>query len=206
MTRKRKIQIHIAAAFVVVCLVGWIVLIYAEKHQEKEDWENEFLMRYSAVLSDATWHLGQFEEMKSFEDQKACLEIITNDLMQLKAYMEMHINLAGISMPEAIKAPEINTSGWYEVETVIGIINNGGTIDSYSIESFWTDGAISEEEKGVIWFLKEEMEKLWRDMHLLNEDGVNDQYVLSSLEIYQRVTEMMQQVKHQMIIMRLEQG
>lgn len=199
MTRKRKIQIHIVAVLVVVCLVGWIVLLYAEKHQEKGDWEKEFLTRYSAVLSDVSWHLGQFEEMKSFEDQRACLETITNDLMQLKAYMEMHIKLAGISMPEKIKASEINTLGWHEVETAIGFINNGGMIDSCLIESFWTDGAISEEENSVIRFLKEETEKLWKDMHLVDEDGVDDQYVLSSLQVYQRLTEMMQQVKVQLM-------
>ena len=36
MTRKRKIQIHIVAALVVVGLMSWIVFLYAEARQKEK--------------------------------------------------------------------------------------------------------------------------------------------------------------------------
>lgn len=195
MTKKRKIQIHIAAVLVVVCLIGWIVMLYTERHREEKSWENQFLTRYHGALNDLAHHLGQFEEAKSFEDQFSCLETITNDLMQLKAFMEMHINLVGISMPESMTSG-VDPSGWREAEMIVGLINNGGTVNSYQIESFWADGAISEWEAAVIQLLKEETEKLYIDMAVPAENG-NYKYVLSSVEVYQRLAEIMQNVRRQ---------
>lgn len=199
MTKKRKEHImtqsfiYIAAALVVVCLIGWIVILYVQKYQEEKNRENEFLMRYSAALNDVTHHLGQFEEMKSFEEQLSCLERVTNDLVQLKAYMEIHINLL---TPKGVTS-KVNTSGWHEAETVIGLINNGGMIDSYQIESFRADGVISEAEVSALQLLKEEALKLQNDMCMSDDAGIN--YKLSSVEVYQRLTEMMQKVKAQLL-------
>lgn len=201
MARGQKIQKYIAAA-VIVCLVGWIAVLHVERHRQEKGWENQFLSQYSAALSDVTWHLGQFEEMKSFENQLDCLELITNDLMQLKAYMEMHIELLGVSKPKI--ASTVDPLGWHEAETVIGLINNGGAINSDSIESFRADGVISTEEIAIIQLLKEETEKLVDDMRMMDEDGVNYEYALSSLEVYRRLTEIMQNVKIQLV--RMGQG
>ena len=201
MARGQKIQKYIAAA-VIVCLVGWIAVLYVERHRQEKGWENQFLSQYSAALSDVTWHLGQFEEMKSFEDQLDCLELITNDLMQLKAYMEMHIELLSVSKPKI--ASTVDSLGWHEAETVIGFINNGGAINSDSIESFRADGVISTEEIAIIQLLKEETEKLVEDMRMMDEDEVNYEYALSSLEVYRRLTEIMQNVKIQLV--RMGQG
>lgn len=198
MARGQKIQKYIMAA-VIVCLVGWIAVLHVERHRQEKGWENQFLAQYSAALSDVTWHLGQFEEMKSFENQLDCLELITNDLMQLKAYMEMHIELLGVSKPKM--ASTVDSLGWHEAETVIGFINNGGAINSESIESFRADGVISTEEIAIIQFLKEETEKLVEDMRMMDEDGVNYEYALSSLEVYRRLTEIMQNVKIQLVQM-----
>lgn len=199
MTRRQKIQKYIVAA-VIACLIGWIAVLYVERHRQEKGWENQFLAQYSAALSDVTWHLGQFEEMKSFENQLDCLEVITNDLMQLKAYMEMHIELLSVSKPKIV-ASTVDSLGWHEAETVIGFINNGGAINSDSIESFRADGAISTEEIAVIQFLKKETEKLMEDMRMMDEDGVNYEYTLSSLEVYRRLTEIMQNVKIQLVRM-----
>ena len=198
MARGQKIQKYIMAA-VIVCLVGWIAVLHVERHRQEKGWENQFLAQYSAALSDVTWHLGQFEEMKSFENQLDCLGLITNDLMQLKAYMEMHIELLSVSKPKI--ASTVDSLGWHEAETVIGLINNGGAINSDSIESFRADGVISTEEIAIIQFLKEETEKLVEDMRMMDEDGVNYEYALSSLEVYRRLTEIMQNVKIQLVQM-----
>ena len=197
MARRQKIQKYIVAA-VMVCLVGWIAVLYVERHRQEKGWENQFLAQYSVALSDVTWHLGQFEEMKSFEDQLDCLEVITNDLMQLKAYMEMHIELLSVSKPK-IMASTADSLGWHETETVIGLINNGGAINSDSIESFRADGVISTKEIAILQLLKEEAEKLMEDMRMMEEDGVNYEYALSSLEVYRRWTEIIQNVKIQLV-------
>lgn len=201
MARGQKIQKYIMAA-VIVCLVGWIAVLHVERHRQEKGWENQFLAQYSAALSDVTWHLEQFEEMKSFENQLDCLGLITNDLMQLKAYMEMHIELLSVSKPKI--ASTVDSLGWHEAETVIGFINNGGAINSDSIESFRADGVISTEEIAIIQLLKEETEKLVDDMRMMDEDGVNYEYALSSLEVYRRLTEIMQNVKIQLV--RMGQG
>lgn len=198
MTRKQIIGKHIAAAAVIVCLAGWIMALYIERNQQEKGWENQFLAQYSAVLSDVTWHLGQFEEMKSFEDQRASLEVVTNDLMQLKASMKMHIELLSVSKPKVMTSA-VDSLGWHEAETVIGLINNGGAINSDSVDSFWSDGIISKEEYAVIQLLKEEMVKLWGDMRVVDEEGAAEVYALSSLEVYQRLTGIMQNVKMQLV-------
>lgn len=80
---------------------------------------------------------------------------------------------------------------------MIGLINNGGTIDSYQIESFRADGVISEAEVSALQLLKEEALKLQNDMCVSDDAGIN--YKLSSVEVYQRLTEMMQKVKTQLL-------
>lgn len=194
MSGKGKIQIHIAAIAVIICLVGWIAMLYAQKNQREQSLENEFLTRYSAALNDVIFHLEEFEGAKSFEEQLSCLEKITIDITQLKAYMEMHVKLPTSKDMSA----GINTLGWNEAETIIAFINNGGTINSYQIESFREDGIISEDEAAIIQFLKEEAKELWSDMCVLEEDGVC-KYILSSAEVYQRLTELMQNGKLQLI-------
>lgn len=198
MAGKGKIQLHIAAAIAVICLAGWIALLYVHKAREEKGWEYEFLTRYHAALNDMASDLGHFEETETFEGQLSCLEAITNDLVQLKAHMEMHINLAGISMPEKTVSG-VDMAGWREAESVIGLVNKGGTVDSCQIESFQADGAISEEEAAVIQLLKEETDRLYGDMTVPDENGTNYKYVLSSIEVYQRLTAIFQDMKAQLI-------
>lgn len=50
----------------------------------------------------------------------------------------------------------------------------------------------------MIQFLREETEKLYGDMTVM-EDGANYRYVLSSLEVYQRLTEIMKDAKAQLL-------
>ena len=177
MTKKRIILIHIVAAIAVVFLVGWIVMLYGEKARQEKAWESGFLVRYGAALNDIVSHLGNFEEADSSEEQFSWLGAVTNDLMQLKAFMEMHVKLINF---------KDDGPGWREAERLAGFISNGGTMDSHQIESFRADGIISKEEKAILRLLKDEIIKLNHDM-------------LSSAEVYQRLTELLQNVQRQMI-------
>ncbi|MDE6640090.1 MAG: hypothetical protein K2K63_06175 [Acetatifactor sp.] len=200
MTKKRIILIHIAAAIAVGSLVGWIVMLYAEKTRQEKVWENEFLMRYGAVLNDVISDLGHFEEADSPEEQFSCLGAVTNDLMQLKAFMEMHVKLMTLKVPGDISA-DSDQSGWREAESLVWFISNDGMMDSYQIESFWADGTISEEEADILRLLKDETIKLNHDMMTSDEEGQGHKYkyALSSAEVYQRLTELLQNVRRQMI-------
>lgn len=190
MMGKRKILIHIAAAVAFVCLAGWIIMLYSEKDRQGKALENEFLMRYGAVLNDIASNLDHFEEADSFEEQISYLEAVNNDLMQLKAFMEMHVKLMNF---------KDDGPGWREAERLAGFIGNGGTLDSYQIESFWADGAISEREAAVLRLLKDETQNLYHDMMASDGDEANYKYVLSSAEVYQRLAELLQNVRRQMI-------
>ena len=88
---------------------------------------------------------------------------------------------------------------WHEAEAVAGFINYGGETDFKPIESFRADGAISEEELSVIQMLKKEMDELQADMHMADENGASYQQGLSSLEVYQRLTEIMLKAKAQIV-------
>lgn len=198
MAKKRIILIHIAAAIAVGSLVGWIVMLYAEKDRQEKVRENEFLMRYGAVLNDMISDLGHFEEADLPEEQFSCLGAVTNDLMQLKAFMEMHVKLMTLKVPDDISA-DSDQSGWREAERLVWFINNGGTMDSYQIESFRADGVISEGEAAILRLLKDETQNLYHDMMVPDEEGAYYKYVLSSAEVYQRLTELLQNVQRQMI-------
>lgn len=198
MTKKRIILIHIVAAVVFVCLAGWIIMLYSEKDRQEKAWDNEFLMRYGAVLNDIASDLEHFEEADSSEEQFFCLGAVTNDLMQLKAFMEMHVKLMMLKVPDDISF-EDDQSGWREAERLVGFINNGGTMDSYQIESFRADGVISEGEAAILRLLKYETQNLYHDMMAPDEDGAYYKYVLSSAEVYQRLTGLLQNVRRQMI-------
>lgn len=200
MTGKQKILIHIGAAVVFICLAGWIVMLYSEKDRQEKAMENEFLMRYGAVLNDIISDLGHFEEADSSEEQFSCLEAVTNDLMQLKAFMEIHVKLMTLRVPDDISS-EADRTGWREAEKLVWFINNGGTMDSNQVESFRADGAISEKEAAILRLLKDETEKLYHDMMASDEEGqgYNYKYVLSSEEVYQLLTELLQNVQRKMI-------
>lgn len=198
MMGKRKILIYIAAAVAFVCLAGWIIMLYSEKDRQGKAWENEFLMRYGAVLNDITSDLDHFEEADSFEEQLSCLEAVTNDLMQLKAFMEIHVKLMALKVPDDM-SPEADQSGWREAEKLVWFINNGGMMDSHQVESFRADGAISEREAAVLRLLKDETQNLYHDMMASDGDEANYKYVLSSAEVYQRLAELLQNVRRQMI-------
>lgn len=193
---RRIKQILFVAFLAIACFSVWIVMLYMRKAQEEKAWEREFLTRYHGALNDMAYSLGRFQKTESYEEQLSCLQEIINDLTQLKAYMEMHINLAGISMPD--KTGGVDTAGWRETESVAGFIRNGGSINSRQIAAFQADGVISEQEAAVIQFLREETEKLYGDMTVM-EDGANYRYVLSSLEVYQRLTEIMKDAKAQLL-------
>lgn len=198
MTKKRIILIHIVAAVAVASLAGWIIMLYGEKDRQEKARENEFLMRYGAVFNDMISDFGHFEEADSPEEQFSCLGAVTNDLMQLKAFMEMHVKLMTLKVPDDISS-ESDQSGWREAERLVWLINNGGTMDSYQMESFWADGIISEEEADILRLLKDETQKLYHDMMAPDEDGQGYKYVLSSAEVYQRLAELLQDVRRQMI-------
>lgn len=198
MTGKRKILIHIGAAVVFICLAGWIIMLYGEKDRQEKVWENEFLMRYGAVLNDITSDQDHFEEADLFEEQLSCLEAVTNDLMQMKAFMEIHVKLMTLKVPDDISS-EADQSGWREAEKLVWFINNGGTMDSHQVESFRADGAISEREAAILRLLKDETKKLYHDMMAPEEEGPDYKFVLSSAEVYQRLAELLQNVRRQMI-------
>lgn len=195
MTKKRKIQIHIGAVFVMLCLAGWIAVLYTEQYREGKSRENEYLTRYQAVLNDLVFRIGEFEEADNYNDQILELERITNELTQLKAHMEMYIHLAAL---EGGKASGSDMSGETEVYQLIWLLNNGGQVDSSQIEAFRADGFISEEESAVIGLLKEEAEELLRDLVVLDGDGGTYHYELSSVEVYERLTEIMQNTQKQL--------
>lgn len=68
MSRKRKIQIHVVAALVVVCLIGWIVFLYAEARQKEKDQENHILTLYDAALASLSVPLNQFDKATTLTD------------------------------------------------------------------------------------------------------------------------------------------
>lgn len=183
---------YIAAAAVTVCLIGWIIMLYAERSRVEKGWENEFLTRYSAALNDVTHHLRCFEEADSYEGQISYLDMVINDLMQLKAFMEMHSKLAAVAEPDS-HVSGADQEGWKEAERVAWFIGSGGIMDSYQIEPFRADGVISEDEATIVRVLKEETEKLYHDMTV--QDGTNyRQDALTSIEVYRRLTELLQDV------------
>lgn len=194
MTKNRKLMIYAAAVLTLAGLAVWIVMLYAERSRLEEAWEKEFLMRYSAVLNDLASDLGHFEEADSFDGRLSCLEAVTNDLMQMKAFMEMHVKLMTITMPEKMSVG-MDPAGWQEAERVVRYIRTGGRSDVQKTEAFGADGAIPEDEAAMIRLLKEETEKLYRDMTA--ESGSDDNYVLSSAEVYRRLTELLQKVRRQ---------
>lgn len=198
MTKKRKILIHIVAAVVFIGLAGWIIMLYSENDRQEKARENEFLVRYGAVLNDLISDLDHFEEADSFEEQLSCLEAATNDLMQLKAFMEIHVKLMALKMPDDMSS-EADQSGWREAEKLVWFITNGGMMDSHQVESFRTDGIISEEEADILRLLKDETQNLYHDMIAPDGDEANYKYVLSSAEVYQRLAELLQNVRRQMI-------
>lgn len=198
MTGKRKTLIYIGAVVVFICLAGWIIMLYGEKDRQEKAWENEFLVRYGAVLNDLTSDLDHFEEADSFAEQLSCLEAVTNDLMQMKAFMEIHVKLMMLRVPDEMSS-EADQSGWREAEKLVWFINSGGTMDSHQVESFRADGAISEREAAVLRLLKDETKNLDHDMIAPDGDEANYKYVLSSAEVYQRLTEILQNVRRQMI-------
>lgn len=200
---KRKIWIYAAAVLSVAGLAVWIAVLYTGRSSLENAWEKEFLIRYSAVLNDMASDLGHFEEADSDEEQLSCLWAVTNDLMQLKAFMEVHVNLMAVTMPEKMTAGA-DPPGWREAERVAGYISRGGTEKS---EPLGAEGAVSEETAAVIRLLREETEQLYGDMRAPEEGRADSEgaegarpdyrYVLSSAEVYQRLTEMLQRVRRQ---------
>lgn len=186
--KKRKNGILAGAAAVIFCLAVWIIMLYAQKAREERAWEQEVLTRYYGGLNDAVHHLSGFREADSYDEQISCLQAVIKDLLQLKAYMEMHIHLAGVSTWG--ETEDADPAGWKKAESVAGLIVNGGTVNSRETESFLADGVISEQEAAVMEFLREETEGLYRDM-TETEEGGDYRYVLSSGEVYRRLTEIM---------------
>lgn len=192
MVHKRRRWIY-AAAVLAAGLAVWIALLYAGRSRLENAWEKEFLTRYSAVLNDMASDLGHFEEAGSPEEQLLYLGAVANDLMQLKAFMEMHVNLMTITMPEQMAGADL--SGWRKAERMARYISGGGTENGQEKEPF---GA------ALIRLLREETEQLYHDMRAPEEGradpegavgaGPDYRYVLSSAEVYQRLTEMLQRV------------
>ena len=189
MTRKRKIQVHIVAALVAVCLTGWIVMLYVHNHQEEKSREHAVLTRYSFAFSCLTDPLNKFEKMTTFEDQIDCLEVIAEELRRLSTYVDMKNALMGTDDPIL----------YTKIESVAILFMQGGRINGGSISPFAEDGKISEEEAAVIRLLKEETEKLYHDMTVLDKDGVNYKYVLTVNEVEQRLNTTIQNVRTQLI-------
>lgn len=189
MSRKRKIQVHVAAALVVLCLIGWIVMLYVGKHQEEKGQEYNILARYNFALTCLTDPLNKFEKMTTFEDQIDCLDVIADELKHLSAYVDMKNALIGTDTPALYR----------EIESVAILFTQGGRINGCSISPFAEDGKISEEEATVIRLLKEETEKLYHDITVLDKDGVNYKYVLTVNEVEQRLNTTIQNVRTQLI-------
>lgn len=197
MTRKRKLLLYIGGVLMAACLAGWIVMLYAEKGRLQNAWEKEFLTRYRAVLNDLVNDLGHFEDAGSYEEQFSCLGAVTDDLMQMKAFMEVHANLMTVTMPEIISSG-VEPSGWREAEKLAWQMGRGGTEGSYKAESFGADGAVSEEEAAMIRLLREETEALYHDLTEAADGGSpRDPCALSSAEVYKRLTELLQRVRRQ---------
>ena len=89
MTRKRKIQVHVLAVLVVICLIGWIIFLYTEKRQKEKSQENYILTMYDAALASLSVPLNQFSEATTLTDQLSCLEVISDELKHLSAYLDM---------------------------------------------------------------------------------------------------------------------
>lgn len=189
MTRKRKIQVHIVAAFVAVCLTGWIVMLYVHNHQEEKSREHAVLTRYSFAFSCLTDPLNKFEKMTTFEDQIDCLEVIAEELRRLSTYVDMKNALMGTDDPTL----------YTKIESVAILFMQGGRINECLISPFAEDGKISEQEATVIRLLKEETEKLYHDMTVPDKDGVNYKYVLTTTEVEQRLNVMIQNARTQLI-------
>lgn len=186
---KRKIMVHVAAALVIVFLIGWIVFLYAEAHRKEKDQENHILTMYDAALATLSVPLNQFDEAATPADQLSCLEVIADELQHLSAYIDITYGFIDVSSPPL----------YVEIESIATLLIQGGTINGHPIPSFSEDGAISEEETAVIRLLKEEIETLRNDMTELYKDGVNYKYVLSLDEVYQRLTTIIQDVQTQLI-------
>lgn len=99
MTRKRKIQVHIVTALVILSFIGWIIMLYMNKHQEEKGQEYAILTRYSFALTCLTDPLNKFEKMTTFEDQIDCLEVIADELQRLSNYVDMKNALIGTDNP-----------------------------------------------------------------------------------------------------------
>ena len=186
---KRKIMVHVAAALVIVFLIGWIVFLYAEAHRKEKDQENHILTMYDAALATLSVPLNQFDEAATPADQLSCLEVIADELQYLSAYIDITYGFIDVSSPPL----------YVEIESIATLLMQGGTINGHPIPSFSEDRAISEEETAVIRLLKEEIETLRNDMTELYKDGVNYKYVLSLDEVYQRLTTIIQDVQTQLI-------
>ena len=189
MTRKRKIQIHIAAALVVALLISWIVFLYVQAHQKEKGQDNHILTMYDAALVALSVPLDQFDEAATPADQLSCLEVISDELQQLSAYIDITYGFIGVSNPTL----------YIEIETIATLLMQGGTINGYLIPSFLEDGAVSEEEAAVIRLLKEEIETLRKDMTVLGKDGVTYKYILSLDQVYQRLTTIIENVQTRLI-------
>ena len=179
MTRKHKLLICGIAVFLAVFLTGWIVRLYAERSALEERQEQEFLTRYRAGLNDLANSLEKFVEAQTPDDQISCLNAVLDDLIELKAFMEMHIHLAE-------NVADAGPSAWRETEKLIWTIRYGGK----QTEAFDKDGIISENEAAVILLLKEEIGILRSDMTVWRDDG-NYENNLTSLEVYSRLKEIM---------------
>lgn len=189
MTRKRKIQIHIVAALVVVCLIGWIVFLYAEARQKEKGQDNHILTMYDVALTTLSVPLNQFDEAVTPADQLSCLEVIADELQHLSAYIDISYGLIGTGDPTL----------YTKIETIAILFMQGGTYNGRPIPSFPEDGTISNEEAAVIRLLKEETETLRNDMTVLDKDGVNYEYVLSLDEVYRRLTTIIENVQTRLI-------
>ena len=189
MSRKRKIQIHVVAALVVVVLIGWIIFLYADEHQKEKGQENYILTMYDAALATLSVPLDQFDEAATPADQLSCLEVIVDELQHLSAYIDITYGFIDVSSPPL----------YVEIESIATLLIQGGTISGHSIAPFSEDGLISKEEAAVIQLLKEEIEKLRNDMTELDKDGVSYEYVLSPDEVYQRLTTIIENVQTRLI-------
>ncbi len=199
MAKKRKIQVHVGAAFAMLCLLIWLLIwllmLYAQNYRAEKYREHEFLTRYNAALCDVILRIEQFEKADSSADQLFSLEEILMELTQLRAHMNMHIHLAALEG----KAAGVDMSGETELYKLIWCIRNGGTFGSSQIDSFQADGAISEREAAVIRLLKSEAEQLRKDMIALEDNSGNYHYALSSVDVYRRLTDIIQRVRGQML-------
>ena len=134
MTRKRKIQIHIAAALVVALLIGWIVFLYVQAHQKEKGQDNHILTMYDAALAALSVPLDQFDEAATPADQLSCLEVIADELQHLSAYIDITYGFIDVSSPPL----------YVEIESIATWLIQGGTINGYSFPSFSEDSCVYE--------------------------------------------------------------